>query len=266
MYAKSFRFSGLREDNYPPHMVVDSAGNVGIGIVNPGAILHVVGPSAVVSDRMLLALDGGGSRDAAMTFRAVGSDGVTANAIIESVGVGGHGGSVTEPEGLFLWAYKNNDTNQSSKLRLLGNPITLEVGNVGIGTGSPGWLLHVQGDAAKPGGGTWTDSSDMRLKKNVEPLVGALEKILQLRGVSFEWNEPERAKFLPGAQIGMVAQDVEKVFPGWVGTDANGYKDLTIRGFEALSVEAMRELKTENDTLREKVGELEKRIKILEAR
>lgn len=247
-------------------MVVDSAGNVGIGIVNPGAILHVVGPSAVVSDRMLLALDGGGSRDAAMNFRAVGSDGVTANAIIESVGVGGHGGSVTEPEGLFLWAYKNNDTNQSSKLRLLGNPITLEVGNVGIGTGSPGWLLHVQGDAAKPGGGTWTDSSDMRLKKNVEPLVGALEKILQLRGVSFEWNEPERAKFLPGAQIGMVAQDVEKVFPGWVGTDANGYKDLTIRGFEALSVEAMRELKTENDTLREKVGELEKRIKILEAR
>lgn len=249
-------------------LYVDPSGNVGIGTTAPWATLHIVGSPTVVSDRTLLALDGGGSRDAAVYLNAVGADGVTANGIIESSAVGGHGGFTTEPEGIFLCAYQNNDINQGSRIRLIGNPITFENGNVGIGSGAwnPGWLFHVSGDAAKPGGGSWTDSSDIRLKKNIAPLAGALEKVLQLRGVTFEWNEPEHAKLLPGTQIGMIGQEVEKVFPGWVGTDANGYKDLTMRGFEALSIEAMRELKTENDALKARVDELEKRIKLIEAR
>jgi hypothetical protein len=40
----------------------------------------------------------------------------------------------------------------------------------------------------------------------------------------------------------MVAQDVEQVFPSWVDTGTDGYKRLTFRGFEAVAVEAVREL------------------------
>ena len=138
--------------------------------------------------------------------------------------------------------------------------------NVGIGTETPDWMLHVNGAAAKPGGGSWTDSSDIRLKKNVRTIENALERTLTLRGVEFEWNEPERAGLLPGTQIGMVAQEVETVFPQWVGTGRQGYKDLTIRGFEALAVEAMRELKAENEALKNRLSELEKRILLLEGR
>jgi len=135
--------------------------------------------------------------------------------------------------------------------------------NVGINTQTPGWQLHVNGSAAKPGGGSWTDSSDIRLKKNVKPLENALENMLNLRGVEYEWIEPGRAVLLPGLQMGMIAQEVEMVFPQWVGTDSRGYKDLTFRGFEALTVEAIRGLKTENDKLKSENQELRTALKDL---
>jgi hypothetical protein len=138
--------------------------------------------------------------------------------------------------------------------------------NVGIGTQAPEWMLHVNGTAAKPGGGSWTDSSDIRLKKGVRPIEDALDKILSLHGVEFEWNEQERADLLPGIQMGMIAQEVETVFPQWVGTDRRGFKDLTIRGFEALAIEAMRELKAENEALKSRLSDLEKRLQLLEGR
>ena len=135
---------------------------------------------------------------------------------------------------------------------------------VGIGTQTPGWMLHVNGTAAKPGGGSWTDTSDIRLKKSVRTIENALGKILTLRGVEFEWNGNERVRLLPGTQMGMIAQEVETVFPQWVGTDRQGYKDLTFRGFEALTVEAMRELKAENEVLKNRLSDLEKRLLLME--
>ena len=62
----------------------------------------------------------------------------------------------------------------------------------------------------------------------------------------------------------MIAQEVEKVFPEWVGRDAEGYRTLTFRGFEALTVEGLRTLKKDNQALRLQVVDLEERIKRLE--
>ena len=70
--------------------------------------------------------------------------------------------------------------------------------------------------------------------------------------------------FTTGKQIGFIAQDVEKVFPQWVEKDGEGYKTLTLRGFEALAVESIRELKKENDSLKEANKQLESRLKALE--
>jgi hypothetical protein len=120
-------------------------------------------------------------------------------------------------------------------------------GDVGLGTAAPGFTLEVNGTAGKPGGGSWSNSSDLRLKKNVAKLDDALESLLQLRGVTFEYKDPKSINERSGERIGLIAQEVEKVFPDWVEQRDDGYKIVTFRGFEALTVEALRELRDEKD-------------------
>ena len=82
----------------------------------------------------------------------------------------------------------------------------------------------------------------------------------RLKGVTFEWKDPEKeGKNAEGMQRGLIAQDVEKVFPQWVGERVDGFKSLTIQPTEiaALEVEGMRELKLQNDALQERVKSLE---------
>jgi hypothetical protein len=99
--------------------------------------------------------------------------------------------------------------------------------------------------------------SDRRLKRNISGLQGALSKLLRLRGVSFEYNETAQGLGCPaGARMGMIAQDVEKVIPEWVQVSEHGHRELDIHGFEALAIEALREIKTENEQLRADVMEL----------
>jgi hypothetical protein len=111
-------------------------------------------------------------------------------------------------------------------------------------------------------------ASDARLKKDIRPLEQALARLLQLHGVTFEYKDPAAIHELHGQQTGMVAQDVEKVFPEWVETGRDGMKRLSIRGFEALAVEALRELRAEKDAQiqarDEQLSAMEKRLAALE--
>jgi len=65
--------------------------------------------------------------------------------------------------------------------------------------------------------------------------------------VTFEYKDPKSVHELPGTQIGMIAQEVEKVFPDWVDTAPNGMKRVSVHGFEALTVEALRDLRKEKE-------------------
>jgi endosialidase-like protein len=119
--------------------------------------------------------------------------------------------------------------------------------SVGIGTTAPTALLHVAGSATVNGAltvwGVFSNPSDARLKKNIRPLEGALEKLLALRGVEFEWKREDLARLRPGRHAGLIADEVEKIFPGWVHDDpGTGMKLLGAQGFEALAVEALRQL------------------------
>ncbi len=96
--------------------------------------------------------------------------------------------------------------------------------------------------------GSWSSFSDRRLKKNISTLDGSLDRLLSLRGVSYEYSDPEAIHATPGVRFGFVAQEAEDVFPSWVATESNGYKSVTIQGFEALTVEAIRDLRSEKDT------------------
>ena len=67
-------------------------------------------------------------------------------------------------------------------------------------------------NAYKPGGGSWTASSDSRLKDNVVPLTGALAKLLKLNPVSYSWKY--NAKDEPN--VGFIAQEIQTVMPNAV--------------------------------------------------
>lgn len=76
---------------------------------------------------------------------------------------------------------------------------------------------------------------------------------MRLRSVKFEYIDPESINELDGPRIGLIAQEVEKVFPDWVDTRNDSYKTVTFRGFEALAIEALRELREEKDVQLEQI-------------
>jgi len=121
-------------------------------------------------------------------------------------------------------------------------------GNVGLGVLTPTFQLELSANsAAKPTSSSWTISSDRRLKKNIRTIDGALDQLMHLRGVTYQWKDPASQGDMAGTYTGMIAQDVEKVFPEWIRDDANGFKTLTVIGFEGIVVEALRELRAEKD-------------------
>jgi hypothetical protein len=133
---------------------------------------------------------------------------------------------------------------------------------IGIGVVSPDFQLQLsQNSAAKPTSNVWTVSSDKRLKKNITPLSSMLERLLSLQGVSYQWIDPANQGGMDGSYSGFIAQDVEKVFPDWVSESSEGYKQVTTIGFDAITVEAIRELRNEKDI---EIHELQQRIDYLE--
>jgi hypothetical protein len=112
---------------------------------------------------------------------------------------------------------------------------------------------------------SFTLYSDVRLKDNVATIGNALDTMLKLRGVTFTYKP---TKGLPqGERMGFIAQETEKVMPSWVQDMGDGYKGIGIDGFEALTVEATRELKAtvdaqnkEIEQLRREVAELKKML------
>ncbi len=149
-------------------------------------------------------------------------------------------------------------------------------GLLGIGI-SPAYQLQLSTDSAgKPNGGSWANSSDARLKKNILPLTGALEKLGQLRGVRFEWVNPEDHSNQHGPQGGFIAQEVERTFPHWITpvaaaehdralTDDGKIRSLTLPfEFDALVVEAIKEQQQQIKARDAEIGELKQRLDSVE--
>jgi len=127
---------------------------------------------------------------------------------------------------------------------------------------------------------TWEVTSDERLKKNITPIQASpLGFLLKLRGVEYEWKDQVQSQFpnKTGKQIGFIAQDVEKVFSSWVGGSKarsseieqlvgdDKVKSLSFgTEFFALTVESLRELKNENDSLKTENANLALRLAAVE--
>lgn len=123
---------------------------------------------------------------------------------------------------------------------------------VGLGTTAPTQKLHVVGNAYKTEGGTsWATSSDLRLKTVLGGYDKGLEAITALKAVRFVYNAGNPRQLVAGMeQVGFVAQEVQKVFPEAVTQAEDGYLDFNIHAINVALVNAVSELKAENDRLK----------------
>jgi hypothetical protein len=91
--------------------------------------------------------------------------------------------------------------------------------------------------------------SDERLKKNIRTIENSLEKVSALRGVTFDFKENNKK------QIGVIAQEVEKIIPEVVQERPDGYKGVQYENLVALLIEAVKEQQNQINELREKLNE-----------
>ena len=112
------------------------------------------------------------------------------------------------------------------------------------------------------------DFSDARLKKNIEPFAPVLDKLAQLQPVSFEFRAEEFPELHLGSgrKTGLIAQEVEKVLPELVAQGPHGFKTLNYEELPMLMLQALRELKTEKDSLAEQLQQLRSEMEGLKAR
>lgn len=110
-------------------------------------------------------------------------------------------------------------------------------------------------------GNTWTAGtsggpSDARLKTDIEPLSDMLDKLDRLQGVSFRWNGKGGQGDLERQHLGVIAQNVQEVFPEQVMEGPDGYLSLDKTEFIAPLIEGVKALHAENKALRQDLAAL----------
>ena len=222
------------------------SGNVGIGTSNPQGLLD---------------LHTGTSETSALYVRSSPSE-------------LHQGGLLHHQHGTYAWQQATDNTSSTSlggltfqyvnrtapNTKQRSDVLVLRAsGRVGIMEDLPSYTLDVEGNIQCT---TLYETSDRRLKTNVRRLDNVLEKVNRIEGVSFEWHElaEPAAGSREQKQIGIVAQQLEKVFPELVATDDAGYKSVDYTKLTAVLIEAVKELQSENERLRQRLDALEKAV------
>jgi hypothetical protein len=219
MYGSEFQF----------HFAIDTEGRVGIGTVTPDQKLHLKG----ANPRVLIEAS---SVDPEVNFK--------------------HSGDASSD----VWAIYKHGATEDLRFYQNGDKIWIKggTGNVGIGTASPGvYKLYVNGCAG--GTGAWNICSDLRFKRDIQDVTGAIDKVMSLRGVSFLWrsDEYEDKNFDTGRHYGVVAQEIEEVLPEVVIEVADGEKAVAYTEIVPVLIEAIKAQQQQISILEQRIAELE---------
>ena len=225
-YDNKIRFSSMTTSDrslatgLQDRMVIDmTSGNVGIGTTEPRAKLEI-------------ASDGEEDNDLLIHSKTTGAVGSLADwARISLMREG-------ETDEGFLGFYGTNSAGTSSGLMLgvSGEHVIRFNTN-----GGDKMLIYPNGDVGIAGNATANGvllDSDSRYKKEIQTLPSALKNILSLRGVSYYWKDRDDNT----QQIGVIAQEVEKIYPQLVHTNEDGYKSVAYANLVSPLIEAVKEL------------------------
>ena len=195
-----------------PHvLVLRSNGYVGIGTPSPLQMLHLDQGGILLDNNPYLSFNSEISTAIRITATSGWARGYgivdASNAAKVLFGGYGTGTSLT---------YAYIGTTYSSPWMVIRSN-----GEVGIGTTTPGgFLLAVNGSAAKPGGGAWANFSDRRIKTNIAPFRLGLETLRRICPVWYEYDSAAYQRIFGNADriahrqfVGVIAQDLAQIAP-----------------------------------------------------
>ncbi len=190
-------------------MTLSANGSLGIGIAIPQAQLHTTG-----------------------SVRLAGLAASTGTALVMADGSGNISKYTMPSSSLMAFATTSPTINSLPRFNasnvLVNSQIFDNGTNIGIG-GSPA------SNAKVTVYGVVNTLSDMREKTNITPIENALEKIKQIGGYNYNWNNSDEK------QIGLIAQEVEKVLPEAVSENQQGTKFLNYDGIIPVLTEAIKQ-------------------------
>jgi hypothetical protein len=225
-----------------------SSGKVAFNNQNPGNFFQIHNPSSASPNYIHLTNP---------------TSGVTINDGLE-IGMDGNTNST------YFWQNENSKiiiatNNQSSFIELASGAST----KFGVGRTPTTNTLEVGGEASKSVAGSFIANSDQRLKKNIIPLnsENILNKILQMQGVNYEWNDTKTGYERPkGIQTGFIAQDLQKIWPEKIKKDAQDFLMTAYGDYDPMFVEAIKALNNKIERLEKENATLKKDKNLIEAR
>jgi len=211
-------YTRVHGGNMTQKMVIDTAGNVGIGTTDP------------TTGQMRLAVQFAKTDTSTRNALFVGSnEAVASNPFGVNISVTGHATTLASRYVIF----ETTDYNSAAGGNLVLQPST---GFVGIGMTNPSVALDVTGDIEYTG--TITDVSDVRLKENITDFNGALGIVSSLQAKTYNMiGDPE-------SEVGFIAQDVQALFPGATSTidPTNGYLGVSYVSLIPIISQAVKEM------------------------
>lgn len=238
--------------NSAVRMVINNSGNVGIGTTNPTTQLHIRGGASGAVPTSLGSAVFENDDDSNINILAPGD---------KTTGIWfdhpGDDGSII---------FNHSSVQHGFSFRIDGNTLMqiTNDGNVSIGAiFQPDEKLEVLGNGRFTGTVTAScgvlSCSDIRYKKNITPLQNALARIQLLNGVYYHWDQdkfPDYA-FSDQRQIGIIAQELESIFPEMVHTDSDGYKTVDYSRMTPVLLEAIKEQQAQISSQQQQIDQLQ---------
>jgi len=122
--------------------------------------------------------------------------------------------------------------------------VDIDNNRVGVGTTIPSTTLQVAGTI------TCVDinsTSDVRLKENIHSIDNALDKVMQINGVEFDWKETKEPS------VGVIAQDIEEIIPEVVKISGD-IKTVNYNGLVGVLIEAIKEQQHQIEELKKQIN------------